>query len=110
MAAQSADAPRRPLKAPMMEGFIVLVLANQRGDVKSAKRLLIGELRCRRREKETTVASAVVAWAVAVVTPVRQVRGGRRAGRIRRAGPAVCKNKKKTLCSVFSTYDCELVE
>jgi hypothetical protein len=64
----------------MMEGFIVLVLAYQRRDVKSAKRLLIGELSCRRREKETTVATAVVAWAVAVVTTVGQVRGGWRAG------------------------------
>jgi hypothetical protein len=81
MAAQSAAAPRRPLKAPMMEGFIVLVLAYQRGDVKSPKRLLIGELSRRRIEKETAVASAaVVAWAVAVVTAVGEVRGGWRAG------------------------------
>jgi hypothetical protein len=81
VAAQSAAAPRRPLKAPMMEGFVVLVLAYQRGDVKSAKRLLVGEFSCRRGEKETTVASAaVVAWTVAVVASVGQVRGGWRAG------------------------------
>jgi hypothetical protein len=80
MAAQSAAAPRRPLKAPMVEGFVVLVLAYQRGDVKSAKRLLVGgELSCRRREKEATVAAAVVAWTVAVVA-VGDVRGGWRAG------------------------------
>jgi hypothetical protein len=65
----------------MMEGFIILVLAYQRRDVKSAKRLLVGELRCRRGEKETTVASAaVVAWAVAVIATVGKVRGGGRAG------------------------------
>jgi hypothetical protein len=80
MAAQSAAAPRRPLKAPMVEGLVVLVLAYQRGDVKSAKRLLVGELSCRRCEKETIVASAaVVAWTVAVIA-VGEVRCGWRAG------------------------------